>query len=95
MTITRGDLNFTSDPDNMDIANKKLDLIHRLMLIWDEAALQRVATVIEKEVPEIEEDLPEEDLAELERRRTQHLNGETKPHSVEESMRLARRGFKL
>ena len=31
----------------MDIALKKLDLIERLMHIWDEAALLRVAKVIE------------------------------------------------
>ncbi|MBV6404080.1 MAG: hypothetical protein IT228_04105 [Flavobacteriales bacterium] len=78
----------------MDIALKKLDLMHRLMLIWDEAALQRVAKVIEKEVPEVEGDFTDEEVAELERRRARYLSGESKPHSVEESMRLAREGFK-
>ena len=32
---------------------KKLALVQRLLLIWDEAALQRVAKVIEKEAPEV------------------------------------------
>ena len=66
-----------------------------LLSIWDEAALQRVAKVIEKEAAAEEEvDFTEEEIAELDRRRARYLNGETKPHTVEESMRLAREGFK-
>ena len=75
----------------MDIAQKKLDLMQRLMLIWDEAALQRVATAIETELPDGGDELPDEDLPELERRRARYLNGESVPVSVEEAMRLARK----
>lgn len=78
----------------MDIAHKKLDLVQRLLSIRDEAALLRVAKAIESEVPELEEDLTDEEVAELERRRARYLSGESRPHSVEESMRLAREGFK-
>jgi hypothetical protein len=78
----------------MDIALKKLDLMHRLMLIWDEAALQRVAKAIETEVPEVEEDFTDEEIRELEQQRVDHLSGKTGSHSAEESIRMIRDGFK-
>ena len=78
----------------MDIALKKLDLMHRLMLIWDEAALQRVATVIEKEMPEVDDDFTDEEIAELDRRQASHLSGESKSYTHEEAMRMMREGFK-
>lgn len=80
----------------MDIALKKLDLVQRLLAIWDEAALQRVATVIEQEVPQNidADDFSEEEIAELDRRRARRISGESKPHTLEESMRLAQEGFK-
>jgi hypothetical protein len=81
----------------MDIALKKLDLMQRLMLIWDEAALQRVATVIEKEVPEVveeDEDFTDEEIAELDQQRADHLSGKTKSYTAEESIRMMREGFK-
>lgn len=76
----------------MDIALKKLDLLQRLLLIQDEAALQRVATVIEKEAPEVghEDDLTDEDIAELDKRRARRLSGESKGHTAEESIRMLR-----
>ena len=80
----------------MDIALKKLDLVQRLLSIWDEAALKRVAKVIEKEADAFNvADFTEEELAELDRRGARYLSGETKPHTVEESMRLAREGSDL
>lgn len=80
----------------MDIARKKLDLMQRLMLIWDEAALNRVAKVIEKEAPEVgdEDYFTDEEIAELDRRRARHLSGESKSYTQKEAMRLAREGFK-
>lgn len=76
----------------MDIALKKLALVQRLLSIWDEAALQRVAKVIEKEAPELgdEEDLSDEDIAELDKRRARRLSGESKEYSAEESIRMLR-----
>ncbi len=78
----------------MDLAFKKLDLIHRLMLIRDEASLERVSKVIDMEMPLAEEGIPEEDIAELERRRDLYLKGESVPHSKEESMRIVRERVK-
>ncbi len=76
----------------MDIALKKLDLMQRLMLIWDEATLLRVAKAIEKEVPEVdgEDDFTEEEIAELDRRRARYLSGESKGYTIEESMKMLR-----
>ncbi len=76
----------------MDIALKKLDLIQRLMSIWDEAALQRVAKVLEAEVPETDEDFTPEEIAELDRRRARHLRGEGTSYTLEESIKKLR-GF--
>ena len=80
----------------MDIALKKLDLIERLMHIWDEAALLRVAKVIETEVPEETDvdDFTDDEVAELDRRRARHLAGESKSYTQEEALRLAREGYK-
>ena len=71
---------------------KKLALVQRLLLIWDEAALQRVAKVIEKEAPEVEEedDLTDEDIAELDLRRAHRLSGESKGYTAEESIQMLR-----
>ena len=75
----------------MDIALKKLDLMHRLMLIWDEAALQRVAKAIESEVPEVDDDFSPDELAELDRRRARHLRGEGTSYTLEESIAKLRK----
>ena len=70
----------------MDIALKKLDLIRRLMQVWDEATLQRIAETIEAEVPEADMDMTEEDWAEMDRRRARHLRGEGTSYTLEESI---------
>lgn len=82
--------NFDQHSFAMDIALKKLDLIQRLMQVWDEAALQRIAKTIEEEVPEADMDMSDEDWAELERRRAEHLRGEGKSYTKEEAMSLLR-----
>ncbi|MEO7079994.1 MAG: hypothetical protein ABIY71_00660 [Flavobacteriales bacterium] len=74
----------------MDIALKKLDLMQRLMSIWDEAALQRVAKVLEAEVPETDDDFTPEEIAELDRRRARHLRGEGTSYTLEESIQKLR-----
>ncbi len=76
------------------IENIRASSVDRHRGIADEAALARVAKAIESEVPEVEEDYTDEEVAELERRRARYLSGESKPHSVEESMRRAREGSK-
>lgn len=78
----------------MAIALKKLELMQRLMLIWDEATLARVAKTIEEAVPDAEMDLSEEDWAELDRRRAEHLRGEGKSYTQEEAMGLLRKARK-
>ncbi len=80
----------------MDIANIKLTLVERLMLVWDEASLKRIGNAIETEILEAagEDDFSDEEIAELDRRRARHLSGESKSYTQEEAMRLAREGFK-
>lgn len=80
----------------MDIALKKLDLMQRLMLIWDEAALQRVAKVIEKEVPadiDAEEDITEQEFAAFQQELSKRDQGDIRFYSEEESIRMIREGF--
>lgn len=78
----------------MDIAQKKLDLMQRLMQIWDEATLDRVAKTIEEAVPDTEMEFSEADWAELERRRAEHLRGEGKSYTHEEAISLLRKSCK-
>jgi len=78
----------------MEIALKKLDLMQRLMLIWDEATLARVAKTIEEAVPDAEMEFTDEDWKELERRRAEHLRGEGKSYTREEAMSLLRKAGK-
>ena len=81
----------------MDIALKKLDLMQRLMLIWDEGALQRVAKAIEKEAPaafEGDDDITDEEYAEFKKELAKRDRGEIKFHSAEESIRMIRQGIK-
>jgi hypothetical protein len=85
---------YRTNQEAMDIALKKLDLVQRLLLIWDEAALQRVAKVIEKEAPEVdqEDDFTAEEIAELDKRRAEYLRGEGTSYTAEESLKRLRAG---
>ena len=79
----------------MDIALKKLDLMQRLMLIWDEAALQRVAKVIEKEAPssiDPDDDITDEEYAAFQEELAKRDRNEIKFFSEEESIRIIREG---
>ena len=79
----------------MDIALKKLDLMQRLMLIWDEAALQRVAKVIEKEAPssiDPDDDITDEEYAAFQEELAKRDRNEIKFFSEEESIRIIRHG---
>jgi uncharacterized NAD(P)/FAD-binding protein YdhS len=82
----------------MDIALKKLELVQRLLSIWDEAALQRVAKVIEKEVPEaspaFEQEVTDEDVAELDAEHEKALRGEGPSYTWEEVKEMARKAVK-
>ena len=81
----------------MNIATTKLELVQQLLSIADEKTLRKVANFFKKEVPvvaEEEDEFTDEEIVELERRRARYMSGESKAHSVEESMRLAREGFK-
>jgi hypothetical protein len=76
----------------MDIALKKLDLMQRLMLIWDEAALKRVAKVIEKEVPVgSDDDITDEELAMFDRNHAAFLRGDLKTMTGAESVKRLRK----
>lgn len=55
-----------------------------------EATLQRIAKTIEAEVPEADMDMTDEDCAELDRRRAEHLSGEGKSYTKDEAMRMLR-----
>ncbi|HMN07008.1 MAG TPA: hypothetical protein PKD45_14930 [Flavobacteriales bacterium] len=75
----------------MDTASLKLSLVERLLLVWDTKALQRIGEAIEKEM-EAGEDFTEEELAELEKQRADHLSGKSRSYTAEESLRMIRNG---
>ena len=58
------------------------------------SVLEAIRMLLRREEAEADEGFTEEEVAELEQRRGRYLSGESKPHTVEESMRLAREGFK-
>ncbi|MFZ1694671.1 MAG: hypothetical protein WAT74_15850 [Flavobacteriales bacterium] len=80
----------------MDLASVKLTLVERLMLVWDEAALRRIGTAIESEIPEGVNDAEytDEEIVELDRRQARHLSGESRSYTQEEALRMMREGFK-
>lgn len=80
----------------MDSARLKLDLIQRLQLIWDDAALLRVQKAIDAEIPaELwEDEITDKELAELNARRDAAQRGEGNGFTREEALRLARSGYK-
>ena len=61
--------------------------------MWDTKALQRIGEAIDKEM-EAGEDFSEEELAELEKQRADHLSGKSRSHTAEESLRMIRNGPK-
>lgn len=81
----------------MDIAATKLELLQHLMSISDPKTLKRVAVFFKKEVPkavEEEDDLTDEEVAELEKRFQDMVSGKVKGHSRAESNRLVRKAIK-
>ncbi|HQV39572.1 MAG: hypothetical protein IPO60_14865 [Flavobacteriales bacterium] len=58
------------------------------------SVLEAIRMLLRREDAETDDDFTDEELAELEQRRARYVSGESKPHTVEESMRLAREGFK-
>lgn len=80
---------------HMDIALKKLSILERLHLIWDEAALERVAKAVERELPALEtsDGYSDTEVEELDRRMEEHVKGLGKGFTHDEAMRLMREGF--
>lgn len=59
----------------------------------DTSILEAIRSLLRRE--EAEEDIyTEEDIAELDQRREERLRGDVPAHGVEESLRLAREGYK-
>lgn len=82
----------------MDIARKKLDLVQRLLTIWNEAALQRVAKVIEKEAPDVapyhDQEVNDAEISELDAEHEKALRGEGTAYTWEEVKEMARKAVK-
>ncbi len=71
----------------MDIAAIKLDLVERLLSIRDKALLIRLREVIDTEV--MEEDISDDEVAELEQLRSERLQGKGASYSWEDVQRMA------
>ncbi|HMQ76574.1 MAG TPA: hypothetical protein PKE21_11050 [Flavobacteriales bacterium] len=75
----------------MDIATTKLELMRQLLSIADEKTLRKVASFFKREVAiEEDEDLSEEEMAELEGRFQDMVSGKVKPISEKDSIRMIR-----
>lgn len=79
----------------MDIATTKLELMRQLLSIADEKTLRKVASFFKKEVAiEEDEDLSEEEMAELEGRFQDMVSGKVKPISEKDSIPMIRSAVK-
>jgi hypothetical protein len=81
----------------MDNAAIKLELLERLASIRDENLIRQIVDLLKRSFPqamEADEDFTEEEIAELEAQRTDHLNGKTASYTADESIRMMREGFK-
>jgi hypothetical protein len=81
----------------MDNAAIKLELLERLASIRDENTIRQIAELLKKSFPqamEQEKDFTDEEIAELETQRADHMSGRTRSFTAEESIRMMREGFK-
>ncbi len=81
----------------MDNAAVKLELLERLASIRDENVIRQIMDLLKKTFPqamEEDQDLTDEEIAELEAQRADHHNGRTKSYTADESIRMMREGFK-
>ena len=85
-----------TDQRTMSTAELRTEIVEMIKSESDTSVLEAIRTLLYKLriQDDAEDELTDEEIAELERRRARYLSGESKPHSVEESMRLAREGFK-
>lgn len=75
----------------MDISATKLELMQQLMSIVDEKTLRKVASFFKKEIAIVEDDdISDEEVAELESLRAERLRGEGSSHTWEDVQRMAR-----
>jgi hypothetical protein len=77
----------------MENAAIKLELLERLASIQDENMIRQIVDLLKKSFPQaMEEDFTEEEIAELEAQRSDHLSGKTQSYTAEESIRMIREG---
>lgn len=81
----------------MENAALKLELLERLASIRDENMIRQIVDLLKKSFPqamEEHEDFTDEEIAELEAQRADHLSGKTKSYTAEGSIRMMREGSK-
>lgn len=81
----------------MDNAAIKLELLERLASIRDENLIKQIVDLLKKSFPQAmvaDEDFTDEEIAELEAQRADHLNGKTASYSADGSIRMMREGLK-
>lgn len=80
----------------MDPSAIKLELLERLVSIRDENVIRQMVELLKKSFPQAmnaDDDFTEEEIAELEAQRADHLSGKTVSYSPEDSIRMMREGF--
>lgn len=79
----------------MNSAAIKLDMLERLASVKDDTIIKQMAALLKKTFPEVmtgdaDDDITDEELAELDRRRARRLSGESKGYTAGESIRMLR-----
>ncbi|MCC6839106.1 MAG: hypothetical protein IT230_03005 [Flavobacteriales bacterium] len=77
----------------MNTLDLQTEIIQLLREERNTSILEAIRMLLRREEADMDEDFTPEELAELDAQRAEHLKGESKSYTAEESIRMIRDGF--
>ena len=77
----------------MSASDLRMEIIELVREEQNTTVLEAIRMLLRRQESDVDDDLSEQEVAELERRRARYLSGESKPTTAEESLRQAREGY--
>jgi len=77
----------------MSASDLRMEIIELVREEQNTTVLEAIRMLLRRQESDVDDDLSEQEVAELERRRARYLSGESKPMTAEESLRQAREGY--
>ena len=77
----------------MSASDLRMEIIELVREEQNTTVLEAIRMLLRRQESDVDDDLNEQEEAELERRRARYLSGESKPMTAEESLRQAREGY--